>query len=51
MQSSPVSRHFLPLRSRYSPQHLESLFFPNFIMNLLLMQITEVRILPCQTLL
>jgi hypothetical protein len=21
MQSSPVSRHFLPLRSKYSPQH------------------------------
>jgi hypothetical protein len=21
MQSSPASRHFLPLRSKYSPQH------------------------------
>jgi hypothetical protein len=24
MQSSPVSHHFLPLRSKYSPQHLFS---------------------------
>jgi hypothetical protein len=33
MQSSPASRHFLPLRSRYSPQHpvlrhLQSMFLP-----------------------
>jgi hypothetical protein len=33
MQSSPVSRHFLPLRSKYFPQyrvlkHRRSVFFP-----------------------
>jgi hypothetical protein len=33
MQSSPASRHFLPLRSKYSPQHPvithpQSMFFP-----------------------
>jgi hypothetical protein len=33
MQSSPVSRHFLPLQSNYSPQHTVlkhhlSVFFP-----------------------
>jgi len=33
MQSSPVSHHFLPLKSKYSPQHPvlkhpQSIFFP-----------------------
>jgi hypothetical protein len=35
MQSSPASRHFLPLRSKYSPQHPflthpQSMFIPSF---------------------
>jgi hypothetical protein len=34
MQSSPTSRHFLPRRSKYSPQHsvsiyAQSMFLPN----------------------
>jgi hypothetical protein len=28
MQPSLASSHFLPLRSKYSPQHPQSIFFP-----------------------